>query len=125
MELNMEYTTKQITEDRRKWEQALESGDYKKGKKYLRTENNEYCCLGVACELFDNNAKLIYGRYRYGSRGAVATARVVNALGLYSQNGRHEDSHTTLAQINDISDSFEPVISAIKTGNYYKELDKQ
>ena len=31
--------------------EALESGEYKKGKHCLRNERNEFCCLGVACDL--------------------------------------------------------------------------
>lgn len=34
-----------------KWLLALESGDYKQGTGYLRTKNNEFCCLGVLCDL--------------------------------------------------------------------------
>ena len=121
----MEYTNEQITENRRKWEEALESGKYKKGKRYLRSKNDEFCCLGVACELFDSDSKLDGERYLYSNEtSAVATPRVANALGLYTNNGWHKDGSTSLAQINDLNNSFKPVISAIKTGNYYKELDK-
>lgn len=31
---------------------ALESGKFKKGKNRLRTRNETYCCLGVACYLY-------------------------------------------------------------------------
>ena len=118
----MEYTNEQIIENRRKWEEALESGDYKKGTRYLRSKDDEYCCLGVACELFDGDSELGGKRYLYGNQSATATFRVVSALGLYSENGLHKDGASSLARINDSSYSFEPVISAIKTGNYYREL---
>ena len=120
----MEYTNEQIIENRRIWEKALESGKYKKGKGRLRSENDEYCCLGVACELFGNeDVRLLYGRYLYGGYAAILTTKVVNALGLYGHDGYGKDCNTTLAGINDESDSFKPVIEAIKTGNYYKKLD--
>lgn len=35
----------------RKWVDALRSGKYRQRKNYLGNENNEYCCLGVLCEL--------------------------------------------------------------------------
>jgi hypothetical protein len=37
-------------EVRDKWCNALESGEYRQGKKQLKTHENEFCCLGV---LFD------------------------------------------------------------------------
>lgn len=33
------------------WVNALRSGEYKQGRGRLRTENNEFCCLGVLCNL--------------------------------------------------------------------------
>lgn len=41
----------------KRWIKALESGDYKKAKGYLRIDdkdgNSYHCCLGVACDLVD------------------------------------------------------------------------
>lgn len=33
------------------WITALESGDYKQGRGQLRNSANEFCCLGVLCNL--------------------------------------------------------------------------
>jgi hypothetical protein len=33
------------------WVEALRSGEYKQGKKCLRTQDNKFCCLGVLCNL--------------------------------------------------------------------------
>jgi len=38
-----------------KWVEALRSGKYKQGKRCLRNENDEFCCLGVLCDLYDPN----------------------------------------------------------------------
>jgi len=38
-------------EDRTKWTAALLLGGYKQGKGFLRNEKNEYCCLGVLCDI--------------------------------------------------------------------------
>lgn len=35
-----------------KWIEALTSGKYKQGKGQLRNSNDEYCCLGVLCDLY-------------------------------------------------------------------------
>ncbi len=34
-----------------KWVTALRSGEYKQGKARLRTQGDEFCCLGVLCEI--------------------------------------------------------------------------
>ena len=33
------------------WIDALRSGDYKQGRAVLRSQNDEFCCLGVLCDL--------------------------------------------------------------------------
>lgn len=45
-----------LTEFQEKWLQALESGEYTQGRGELRSATNSYCCLGVACDLYDSNA---------------------------------------------------------------------
>ena len=35
----------------RKWVKALKSGDYVQGQGRLRSSTNEFCCLGVLCNL--------------------------------------------------------------------------
>ena len=39
------------TEIKTKWLEALRSGKYQQGRGILRSVNNEYCCLGVLCDL--------------------------------------------------------------------------
>lgn len=38
-------------EMKQKWLEALRSGKYQQGKHYLRTTQDQYCCLGVLCDL--------------------------------------------------------------------------
>lgn len=35
-----------------KWVNALRSGNYKQGTKVLKTQDNKFCCLGVACDIY-------------------------------------------------------------------------
>jgi len=35
-----------------KWIKALRSGEYKQGNLRLRNTDNEFCCLGVLCDLY-------------------------------------------------------------------------
>jgi len=45
----------------KKWVEALRSGKYKQGKAYLKQINSKneprHCCLGVLCELYDQQMK--------------------------------------------------------------------
>jgi hypothetical protein len=79
---------KMNAEVKKKWLAALRSGKYKQGKYTLRTEDNEFCCLGVLCEVariegvipnpkhaipkYDDKVRWLYGRgsvdeRRYGT----------------------------------------------------------
>lgn len=39
------------------WIKALRSGNYKQGRAILRTLDNEFCCLGVFCDINNVPAK--------------------------------------------------------------------
>jgi hypothetical protein len=39
----------------RKWIAALESGEYEQGMNFLMTTDNKYCCLGVACMIYNKS----------------------------------------------------------------------
>jgi hypothetical protein len=41
------------SELKQKWVEALRSGKYEQGKNNLRNVNNNFCCLGVLCDLVD------------------------------------------------------------------------
>ena len=38
-------------EVKEKWLEALRSGEYKQGRGALRNKDDEYCCLGVLCDV--------------------------------------------------------------------------
>ena len=40
-----------------RWIAALRSGKFKQGRNFL-ARNNEFCCLGVACEVFKDDIQL-------------------------------------------------------------------
>ena len=46
-------TADDIRANREEWAQALESGAYPQGRKYLTDGDGGYCCFGVLCELID------------------------------------------------------------------------
>lgn len=39
-----------------KWLEALRSGKYRQGRGKLRNKDDEFCCLGVLCDLVEPNA---------------------------------------------------------------------
>lgn len=41
-----------ILEIQTQWADALVSKEFKQGKKVLRSQNDNFCCLGVLCELY-------------------------------------------------------------------------
>ncbi len=59
-------------EIKEKWLTSLRSGEYQQGRTKLRDINNNYCCLGVLCDLYrkeTNNgewdSKAINGDYHF------------------------------------------------------------
>ncbi len=93
-----------LTTNQEKWLQALESGKYKKGVARLCTikpvdgvDTEFYCCLGVACEIFQKEAMLTptttsggnkgYSDGGHGVYGAFLPEFMINHLGLNSGAG--------------------------------------
>ena len=55
------------TEHTQKWLDALRSGEYEQGRGQLRDENNNFCCLGVMCDLVSPNDWVdVEGFYYHG-----------------------------------------------------------
>lgn len=52
-------------EFKKKWIEALRSGEYRQGTHCLRSIENKYCCLGVACDLFYGTNKWIENKEEY------------------------------------------------------------
>lgn len=50
------------------WIKTLRSGEYQQGKQELRTPENEYCCLGVACDLYAKEFGKRWGKNKKGER---------------------------------------------------------
>ena len=58
MELRWPYLGAAMkSEIKQAWLNALRSGDYQQGRKYLR-QCDQYCCLGVLCDLYSKAAGL-------------------------------------------------------------------
>jgi hypothetical protein len=95
-------STKMKKSFKTRWLKALASGIYKHGTGRLRLEDVagkfSYCCLGVAREVF---------KLKGTSGGAYLTEESLEKLGLT------EEEQNKLANLNDESKSFRPVIRYI------------
>lgn len=109
---------------------ALKSGEYEKTVGVLKRHNDDntvgYCCLGVLTDVahekgicagfvrsldgYDVPEEVNYGFETYVRR---STAFLPNSVAKWS--GLDSDTQTTLANINDESEDFGPVIEYIET----------
>jgi hypothetical protein len=68
-----------------KWLEALRSGDFEQGKRWLHA-NGEYCCLGVLCEIAAEEGVVTVGRrwqiITYDGVGNLLPQSVVDWAGL-------------------------------------------
>lgn len=96
------------------WIAALE-GPYadRKGKGELRDCDGNMCCLGVLVDLNDAWDQPNDG---FGSRGSYSEEPVVVSVGsLASDIGIPRITQGRLAELNDKSSTFAPVIAALKS----------
>jgi|688.fasta_scaffold08051_1 hypothetical protein len=57
-----------------KWLEALRSGWYKQGQGRLRDENNQFCCLGVLCDVGGLGTwRMDHGGYSYEVNGCKSS----------------------------------------------------
>ena len=58
----------ELNANAQKWVDALRSGKYTQGRKALH-EDNEFCCLGVACDLYSKEVSGTWVKEPDGSTG--------------------------------------------------------
>ena len=120
-------TNPEVQQIREDWIAALRSGDYKRGEGLLRTADDEFCCLGVLCDIVNNtelsealNASRDWElidddrpRYRYvfgrSNSTAFLTAGVIRLAGL-----KGGDFHASLSRMNDHGSSFESIADELE-----------
>lgn len=106
-------------EARKVWVEALRSGEYKQGKRALRT-GDAYCCLGVACDLYrkhengpDWGQPFDDWTYDFLGHGGDLPKRVRDWLGLRTPDGHH--GLASLANLNDRGETFEYIAYLIES----------
>jgi hypothetical protein len=104
-------------EIKKKWIEALRSGEYKQGKGYLNQGDN-YCCLGVLCDIavksgLDVNVDTAYGVTHFDGRNGALPRKVQDWAGLNAIDPVVAGQH--LASWNDDFDkSFDDIAKLIE-----------
>lgn len=120
----------------KKWVKALRSGKYKQGQSWLKQYNNkgqeQHCCLGVLCELYNDKMKKnhkkslkirnvdgLEANFVYFNNQSQGLPKVVrqwagmkDSLGYFiNTNGEFSQS---LADLNDIGHKFKTIANTIE-----------
>jgi hypothetical protein len=117
------------------WLEALESGDYKQTRDVLHDDDGGYCCLGVACDLYEKHEGPLDKKWRGGISVALSKrfttddegsgAEVVKSwLGLVDDEGgcaTLPDEKNSLAEMNDEKFDFLAIAEAIRSRRKYDD----
>ncbi len=109
-----------------KWVAALRSGEYKQGTRVLRSAQDEFCCLGVLCDLvgkeeWEEGPTGIAHSYRWGEDKDVsllplAVQKEAEVRSVFGELPYHD----SLAKLNDLGASFDKIADVIE--QYWREL---
>ncbi len=108
-----------------KWVAALRSGDYYQGSHQLRNEMNEFCCLGVLCNLHAMehpwSAATQTNPTEYLGRYDTPNYKVLEWAGMDSRNELGEFKNgLCLTEMNDEGMTFNEIADVIE--KKYREL---
>lgn len=100
-------------EIKEKWLKALRSGKYKQGKYYLRNNKNEFCCLGVLCNLVDpkewDDEPVDY--FSYDNMKSFPGVRFFDSIDVDADEEKHMSE---FASMNDEGKSFKEIADVIE-----------
>ena len=118
------WTPEQQAQRRRLWVEALRSGEYAQIAGGLR-RGDEYCCLGVACEISDLGEWEPYpdspdAAFAFMGMGSHLPLAVCDWLGLLNEFGSFENSDEPdtadgLMAMNDTGTSFAEIADLIES----------
>lgn len=89
-----------------RWTTALRGGDYKQGSLRLRSSQDTFCCLGVACDLVDPSLwerGVRKSDYTYEGAPVIPPDRVLEMAGISWHQARD------LVCMNDMGHSFSEI----------------
>lgn len=99
---------------RKKWVEALRSGEYNQCRGSLK-DGTGYCCLGVACEVFGMVPDYKNGMFRYWGNASWLPPIVKEAFGLNTCFGDFNDKTQSLTVLNDNGKSFAEIADIIES----------
>ena len=104
------------------WIAALRSGKYTQGRGELKSANNEYCCLGVLCEIAKAPCVYRYGSNWYDNSRIALSKAMCEDVGLFSRYGGRKDrkENVCLSDLNDSGYTFEQIADELETGEYWE-----
>jgi hypothetical protein len=109
-------TNKMNSQVKQLWVEALRSGLYKQGIGVLRNTENEYCCLGVLCDIYDDQGWGQPNDYMYpyfGSEGFLPL-KVQEWAGITNEGQLISAEDHTLVHFNDTGSSFTEIADFIE-----------
>lgn len=117
-----------------RWLQALRSGEFKQGTGVLRNKDDERCCLGVGCFVFDIDGRkleerdieyeVFSGAWSYQGECEAAPASLIELLALRGECGEHAtNTVSSLTNLNDTGSTFEKIADIIEAdpAQYFTE----
>lgn len=105
-----------LTHNQNLWLAALRSGSYQQGRDHLRDLDDNFCCLGVACDLFHPEPPSPRDTvYKYSKEVCLAPHSVKEALLLRTATGLPNSVElTALTDLNDRGVTFEEIADIIE-----------
>jgi len=92
-----------------RWVEALKSEKYKQGKLHLRDSDDNFCCLGVLCDIFNPN------HWKKGKRHYLfLEENYFPSYEIQVWSGLNKTVMKTLADMNDAGHSFLDIAHYIK-----------
>lgn len=106
-------------EIKKRWVEALRSGEYEQGTGRLRW-GDRFCCLGVLTDLFIKETERVWMLeedrdppiYAFGGSAGYLSPEVMNWAGIKYCNGEYGDG--VLAKDNDDGQTFEQIADTIE-----------
>ncbi len=99
--------------------EALESGEYKQAGHKLRREDNSFCVLGVACNVFAQHHPEIAAAQKestsFMGQNCFLPEEVMNWFGLFGCEGNRRDRRLdSLMKLNDDGMSFKDIAAMLR-----------
>jgi len=103
----------------KKWVKALRSGKFKQAESFLKIDyddgNPTHCCLGVLCELYnDEMRKSKKKTLPVRSSDNFLPRKVMNWAGMQSRDGKFGYYESDLTRMNDGGKSFKVIANTIE-----------